>query len=196
MLYLKEEIWPLIKQELPEAELHIYGAYTQQKVNQLHNLKQGFLVKGRALNASEAIREAKLLLAPLRFGAGLKGKLLDALLTGTPSITTSIGVEGMAGDLPWAGEIANTPKEIAKQAVLIYKIEKMWNLAQQNALAILKKRFLRASFLASFKSKLIQVETNLEKHRQEHFLGQILYHNQMQSSKYMSLWIEEKNKQD
>jgi hypothetical protein len=42
--------------------------------------------------------------------------------------------------------------------------------------------------------KLTQVETNLEKHRQEHFFGQVLYHHQMQSSKYMSLWIEEKNK--
>ena len=193
VLYLKEQIWPLIKQELPEAELHIYGAYAKQKVSQLHNQKQGFIVKGRAENALEVIKKAKLLLAPLRFGAGLKGKLYDALLTGTPSVTTSIGVEGMAGDLPWAGEIANTPKEIAKQAVLIYKLEKRWNLAQRNALAILKKRFDRNHFLAVFKSRLNEINTDLEKHRNQHFLGQVLYHHQTQSSKYMSLWIEEKN---
>ncbi|GGE40065.1 glycosyltransferase [Psychroflexus planctonicus] len=194
VLFLKEQIWPLIKQELPEAELHIYGAYAKQKVKQLNNEKQGFLVKGRAKNALEVIQNAKVLLAPLRFGAGLKGKLLDALLTGTPSVTTSIGVEGMPGDLPWAGEIANTPKEIAKQAILLYTLEKRWNKAQRNAVEILKKRFSKDSFTNLFEGKLHQIESDLTKHRQQHFYGQILHQNQLQSTKYMSLWIEEKNK--
>lgn len=194
VLYLKEQIWSLIKQELPDAELHIYGAYAQQKVKQLHNEKQGFLVKGRAKNALEVIQNAKVLLAPLRFGAGLKGKLLDALLTGTPSVTTSIGVEGMPGDLPWAGEIANTPNEIAKQAILLYKLEKRWNKAQRNAIGILKQRFSKNSFTNLFEAKLNQIEANLANHRQQHFYGQILHQNQLQSTKYMSLWIEEKNK--
>ena len=194
VLYLKEQIWPLIKQELPDAELHIYGAYAKQKVEQLHNTKQGFLVKGRAENALEVIQNAKVLLAPLRFGAGLKGKLLDALLTGTPSITTSIGVEGMPGDLPWAGEIANTPNEIAKQAILLYKLEKRWNKAQRNAIDILEKRFSKNTFIRHFEAKLHYIEDSLAKHRQQHFFGQILQHNQLQSTKYMSLWIEEKNK--
>lgn len=194
VLFLKEQIWPLIKLELPEAELHIYGAYAQQKVKQLHNQKQGFLVKGRAKKALEVIQNARVLLAPLRFGAGLKGKLLDALLTGTPSVTTSIGVEGMPGDLAWAGEIANTPTEIAKQAVLLYKLEKRWNKAQQNAIGILKQRFAKTLFLNRFAEKLNGIETNLTLHRQQHFIGQILQHNQLQSTKYMSLWIAEKNK--
>lgn len=194
VLFLKEQIWPLIKQELPEAELHIYGAYTQQKVKQLHNEKQGFLIKGRAKNALEVIQNAKVLLAPLRFGAGLKGKLLDALLTGTPSVTTSIGVEGMSGDLPWAGEIANTPKEIAKQAILLYTLEKRWYKAQQNTVEILEQRFAKNRFIDLFEAKLHHVESDLATHRQQHFLGQILHQNQLQSTKYMSLWIEEKNK--
>ena len=194
VLFLKEQIWPLIKKELSEAELHIYGAYAQQKVKQLHNEKQGFLVKGRAKNALEVIQNAKVLLAPLRFGAGLKGKLLDALLTGTPSVTTSIGVEGMPGDLPWSGEIANTPKEIAKQAILLYKLEKRWNKAQRNAIGILKQRFAKKRFIPLFETKLHQIESDLAKHRQQHFIGQILHQNYLQSTKYMSLWIEEKNK--
>jgi hypothetical protein len=46
VLYLKEEIWPLIKKQLPDAELHVYGAYPSPKVNQLHQPKEGFLIKG------------------------------------------------------------------------------------------------------------------------------------------------------
>ena len=44
-------------------------------------------------------------LAPLQFGAGLKGKLLDAMLYGIPSVTTSIGAEAMHDDLPWNGSV-------------------------------------------------------------------------------------------
>ncbi|HEY1040002.1 MAG TPA: glycosyltransferase, partial [Bacteroidia bacterium] len=46
--YLKESIWPLIRKQLPDAELHIYGAYPSQKVEALHNAKESFLIKGRA----------------------------------------------------------------------------------------------------------------------------------------------------
>jgi glycosyltransferase involved in cell wall biosynthesis len=194
VLYLKQEIWPLIKQELPTAELHIYGAYTKEKVKQLHNPKQGFLVKGRAENALQVIGNAKVLLAPLRFGAGLKGKLLNALQTGTPTITTSIGVEGMPGSLPWAGEIANTAKEIAKQAILLYTLEKRWKKAQLNTIDILQKRFLKTLHIDLFAQQIEAIESDLEAHRQKHFMGQILHLNQFQSTKYMSLWIEEKNK--
>ena len=46
ILFLKENIWPLIRKKLPKAEVHVYGAYTSEKVNQLNNKKEGFIVKG------------------------------------------------------------------------------------------------------------------------------------------------------
>ncbi|HET8866250.1 MAG TPA: glycosyltransferase family 4 protein, partial [Gracilimonas sp.] len=70
VLYLKQDIWPIIRKQLPQAELHIYGAYPSQKVEQLHNPKEGFLVKGRAENAKEVVGNSRVLLAPIRFGAG------------------------------------------------------------------------------------------------------------------------------
>jgi len=69
--HLKKDIWPLIRKQLPEAELHIYGAYPSQKVFELHNEKEGFIIKGRAQDANQVIGNARLLLAPIRFGAGL-----------------------------------------------------------------------------------------------------------------------------
>lgn len=193
-LFLKEDIWPLIKKELPEAELHIYGAYTSQKVEQLHNPKQGFLIKGRAPNAIEAIKQARVLLGPLRFGAGLKGKFIDAMQAGTPSITTTIGAEGICGDLPWCGEIANTPEEIARQAILLYKMPKRWNIGQKNGFKIINRRFQRRVFAANFFKRIKKLEKDLNLHRQQNFIGQILMHHSTQSTKYMSLWIESKNK--
>ena len=76
--YLKTEIWPLIRKQLPDAEMRVYGSYPAEKHTQLHNPKENFYVLGRAESAHEVIEDARVLLAPLLTGAGLKGKLLDA----------------------------------------------------------------------------------------------------------------------
>ena len=97
ILFLKKEIWPEIKKELPKAELHIYGAYAPQQILELHSKKEGFLIKGWIANVSEVMKNARVCLAPLRFGAGLKGKFIDAMKNGTPAVTTAIGSEGISG---------------------------------------------------------------------------------------------------
>lgn len=95
VLWLKQQIWPLIRAQLPAAELHIYGAYPPPKATALHAPKQGFFIKGWADNAHQVLQQSRVCLAPLPFGAGLKGKFIDAMQTGTPSVTTAIGAEGM-----------------------------------------------------------------------------------------------------
>ena len=103
--YLKESVWPLIRAQLPDAGMCIYGAYPSQSVLQLHQPKERFFSLGRADDAQEVVAKARVMLAPLRFGAGMKGKLLEAMQCGTPSVTTAIGAESMYGDLPWNGFI-------------------------------------------------------------------------------------------
>jgi len=101
VLSLKKDLWPRIRKELPEAELHVYGAYTPPKAKQLHNAAEGFLVKGWAEDSKEVMSSARVCLAPLRFGAGLKGKLVEAMCCGAPSVTTTVGAEGIQGDCVW-----------------------------------------------------------------------------------------------
>lgn len=192
--YLKESIWSLIRKQLPNAVLEIYGAYPSQKVFQLHNEKEGFLIKGRAENAKQVISNAKVLLAPLRFGAGIKGKLLEAMEYGTPSVTTSIGAESMHADLDWNGRIEDDPQQFANAAAQLYQDENSWKQSQQNGFEILMKRYLKELFDDEFSEKLSFLKSNLDKHRKNNFLGLMLYHHSMQSTKYMSRWIEEKNK--
>ena len=192
--YLKETIWPLIRKQLPAAVLEIYGAYPSQKVFQLNNEKEGFVIKGRAESVKEVLLNARVVLAPLRFGAGIKGKLLEAMEYGTPSVTSSIGAESMRGTLEWNGSIEDDPQQFANAAVQLYQDEISWNQSQQNGFEILKKRYLKELFEYEFAEKLSFLKSNLDKHRQTNFLGQMLYHHSMQSTKYMSRWIEEKNK--
>ncbi len=194
VLYLKETIWPLIRKQLPKAEMHVYGSYVTAKATQLNNSKEGFLIKGRVENAKEVIKKARILLAPLRFGAGIKGKLTDAMECGTPSITTSIGAEAMHGNLDWNGIITDNPNDFAKAAVSLYTDEKKWKLAQQNGMEIIAACYNKTQFGNLFIEKIKATQNDLENHRMANFIGEMLQHQMMKSTKYMSKWIEEKNK--
>ena len=192
VLQLKK-LWPAIKKQLPQAELHIYGAYAPQQILQLHNVNEGFIVKGWAPDVEGVMKNYRVQLAPLRFGAGLKGKLLDAMRFGLPSITTAIGAEGMHGEHSFGGIIASSNEDFISTAVKLYSEENLWNQAKQNGYEIIAKRFQKSLFSEDFKRQIRTLSLKLEKHRQENFIGQILQHHTLQSTKYLSKWIAEKN---
>ncbi|SFD26068.1 glycosyltransferase [Algibacter pectinivorans] len=194
VLYLKETIWPLIRKELPQAELHIYGAYVSQKVTQLNNKKQGFIVKGFAPDVNTVMQNAKVCLAPIRFGAGLKGKLIDAMQNGTPMVTTTVGAEGMFGDFEPNGFIEDDANCFANKATQLYNNEWFWTEKQTNGFAVINNRFNAVKHKNMFVSRIESTINNLDIHRQHNFTGQMLHHHSMQSTKFMSRWIEEKNK--
>lgn len=193
-LYLKNVIWPLIRQELPQAELHIYGAYASQKVTQLHHVPSGFLIKGFAEDVHEVMSKSKVCLAPLRFGAGLKGKLVDAMQNGTSCVMTGIAAEGMFGDLKPNGFIEDSPEAFAEKAILLYRNESLWTEKQTNGFKALNERFDKTLFHDRLFTKINQTIEHLQNHRHQNFTGQMLQHHNFQSTKYMGKWIEAKNK--
>ena len=192
--YLKETIWPLIRKQMPEAILQIYGAYPSQKVLQLHKPAEGFHILGRVNDAQEVVRNARVVLAPLRFGAGIKGKLVEAMQCGTPSVTTTIGAESMCDDLQWNGFITDDIQVFADKAVELYHDKSLWQKAQENGFRIIEKRYLKSLFVDNFMVHVLKIQTHLKQHRLLNFMGSMLQHHTLTSTKYMSRWIEEKNK--
>ncbi|PHQ29444.1 glycosyltransferase family 4 protein [Leeuwenhoekiella nanhaiensis] len=192
--YLKTEIWPLIRKQLPEAEMRVYGSYPAEKHTQLHNLKEHFYVLGRAESAHEVIEDARVLLAPLLTGAGLKGKLLDAMQCGTPAVTTSVGGEGMHGNLAFNGSINDTPEAFAKAAVDLYTNPESWQEAQTKGVKIINTRFQADFWQPVFAERLNRLKENLADHRLHNFTGAVLWHQSLHASKFMSKWIELKNR--
>ncbi|MBA4154084.1 glycosyltransferase family 4 protein [Flavobacterium sp.] len=195
VVYLKEVIWSLIFEKLPETKMHIYGAYPTQKIFSLHQPKMNFYVHGRAASSFEMISKAKVLLAPIRFGAGIKGKLLEAMEFGTPSITSSIGAEAMNGDFLGNGFVTDSPDDFAEKAIELYQNKPIWLQAQQNGFEIVKHCFSKDLFEDTFLAFVLDKFENLEKYRNDNFTGLLLMHHFLQSTKYMAKWIEEKNKQ-
>ena len=191
---LKKEVWPILRKKFPKAELHIYGAYATQKVLQLNNPSERFFIKSRAKNAQETMSNYKVLLAPINFGAGVKGKFVDAMQTGTPSVTTTIGAEAMKDHFDWNGFVEDDFEAFVEKAILLYNNENEWKIAQQNGIKILNENYNKTKFEVDFLEKIKSIEANLIQHRNQNFIGQILQHHHHQSTKYMSLWIEQKNK--
>ena len=194
VLWLKQQIWPLIRKQLPKAELHIYGAYPPPKATQLHQPKEGFLVKGWAEDAAEVVKHARVLLAPLPFGAGLKGKFIDAMMQGTPNVTTAVGAEGMLHQGQWAGLLAETAQEIADAAVLLYQDEQLWQHKQQQGFVILAQRFASHQHQPRVWQQVMAVQQQLSRHRLTNFTGAMLRHHQHRSTQFMAQWIEAKTK--
>lgn len=192
VLQLKQH-WKFIKKQLPDAELHIYGAYVSEKAKQLHNDKEGFLIKGRAESVKEVYSKSRVLLAPIPYGAGLKGKLFEAMQLGLPSITTKMGAEAMNGNLNWNGFITSDENDFVEKAVELYTSKPLWETAQKKGYEIIEKRFKKELFASDFMNQVENLQENLKNHRTQNFFGQILQHQSLQSTKYMSKWIEAKN---
>lgn len=193
VLQLKQHYWPSIRQQLRDANLLIYGAYPPPKATQLHNEKEGFLVKGWAEDALCSIASARIMLSPLRFGAGIKGKLVEAMQVGTPSITTSIGAEAMHGNLPWNGFITDDKQEFINAAISLYQDKDTYPLMQKNGAEIIQQRYDKNEWQGKLVNRL-QLQLQLkDRLRENHFLGKLVRHHSMKSTQYMSQWITLKN---
>jgi glycosyltransferase involved in cell wall biosynthesis len=193
VLYLKKHIWPLIHAALPQAKMRIYGAYPSQKVTQLHQEKQNFYVMGRAQSVNEVMQNASVCLAPLPFGAGLKGKVIDAMQNGTPCVLTAIAAEGMFGDLAANGFIANEPADFAKKAVEIYSSIELFEQFQANGVKAVNQLYDKSKWQKLFLARVNNLIENLDQHRLNNFMGAMLQHHTLNSTKYLAKWIEEKN---
>ncbi|MEJ6791246.1 MAG: glycosyltransferase family 4 protein [Lacinutrix sp.] len=194
LLHLKRNIWPIIRKKLPKAQIHIYGAYVTEQAKQLNNEADGFLIKGFVEDINLLMQQYKVCLVPLRYGAGLKGKIIDAMLNGVPCVTSSIGAEGMYGNLEPNGFVEDDTKDFTEKAVELYTNKIFWNGKQKLGVTIINVRFDKQLYTQDFLTKVKNTQNNLELMRLHNFTGSMLMHHTLQSTKFMSKWIEEKNK--
>jgi len=194
VLKLKTEIWPLIRKQLPKAELHIFGAYPNPKALQLHKPAENFFINGRAEDVNTEMQKYKVLLAPIPFGAGIKGKFIDAMKNKLPSVTTNLGAESMNAELLWNGFIADSDSDFVEKTVLLYTKQSVWEKSVLNGIDILNKTSNKQLYSLRLLDTLNYLFTDLESHRKKNIFGSILRFQTNQATKFMSLWIQEKNK--
>ena len=87
-----------------------------------------------------AYRSARLAVVPLRYGAGVKGKLIEAFAWGVPVVATPIGAEGVA-DVESCTAIATTPREFAKAVLKLLEDDEAWRAARTSALELVTRSY-------------------------------------------------------
>jgi glycosyltransferase involved in cell wall biosynthesis len=202
--WLHRELWPAIRARVPESEranteLHIYGAYPPKELMALDDARTGFRVKGRASDARETLSRYRVNLAPLRFGAGIKGKVSDGWSVGTPCVGTAIAAEGMTGGLPFGGAVVDAKNievvtAFAEAAVRLYDDPATWEQARSDGLRVMGEAFAPARNEEALVPSLDERIARLELTRARNVIGQILWHHTNRSTEYFSRWIEAKNR--
>ena len=124
-LWFSQEIWPLIHARLPEASFHIIGSEAPGKIKALGSIP-GVVVDGFVKDLDPLLNSIRLGVAPLRFGAGIKGKVAMTFGSGVPCICTEIAAEGMGLKDGVHTFIANEPQAFADAVVKAYTDETVW----------------------------------------------------------------------
>lgn len=194
VLYLKKDIWPHIRKSIPGAVINIYGAYPSEKVYNLNNEKEGFIVHGRAENAQTVVGKALVSLVPLRFGAGMKGKILESWSCDTPCVSTKVGAEDMTLNGIFGGKIADNTLGFISAAINMYQNQAEWDIAVDNGRKINENRYSYKLNYDRLKLRLEELKESFKELRKQDIFSQMLQHHTLLSTKYFSKWIQEKNK--
>jgi hypothetical protein len=187
---LHDRIWPRIRAVLPQAELHVYGAYPPRRFMDLSDGASGFIVKGPARDSVDTLAGYRVSLAPLGFGAGLKGKILDSCRAGTPVITTPVGAEGIF-KLPHPG-VAMDEASFVASAIELYQHEAVWQAHQASARETLST--FSPALLHQGMERLQDIRSDLQAIRAADHTGQAFWQQTLRSSEYFSRWIMAKNR--
>jgi glycosyltransferase involved in cell wall biosynthesis len=144
---LVEDVMPAIWEQLPDLPLEIIGANPTPAVRELASPR--VKVVGFVPDPLERLARARVHVHPLRFGAGIKLKLIDTMAAGLPFVTTPIGAEGLG-----LGELENVlvtedVDGLARLALELYRDRELWNRVQTDLLRIVRERFGRESFRAT-----------------------------------------------
>nr|CCA13921.1 conserved hypothetical protein [Albugo laibachii Nc14] len=203
MSWFKQSILPAFRKQMlssiEDVEIHVYGAYADtHRVKKLEDAALGMKVLGFAPNIHETLRQYRLTIAPLRFGAGIKGKIIESWAAGTPCISSCIGAEGMQLRLTVStsgGSIANDEMSFAKAMREYYNNQQLWNSAQKHGFKISKERYNwdrnAEKFLSLLEHRLEQKRTQ-DRRESDNWIGRILWSEKYRASEYMSRYLREK----
>jgi UDP-N-acetylglucosamine 2-epimerase len=141
ILYFCEEIFPIIKEKIPEVKLHILGRNPSTKIKKLADRDKNILITGFVKNLHGYLRKACVSIAPMKVGSGTLIKILEAMDLGVPVVTTTVGNGGIGATNGKDVIIADTPVEFAQKTIELLENKMLRDKIARNA-----KKFLQVNF--------------------------------------------------
>ena len=138
--YFVRDVWPLAKEQLPaDAKFLIVGADAPECIRSL--VADDVVVTGYVDRLDNIIDDCRISVAPLRYGAGIKGKLVRTLAYGLPSVASSVAVEGMGLQGEKHVLVADDPRCFAEAIVRLFHDRAVWQLLQEEGYKFVEKRY-------------------------------------------------------
>ncbi len=155
VLYFVREVWPILREGGYADRFVIVGSNMSKEIESLGT--DQIIPKGYVEDLTDVFSTARISVAPLRFGSGLKGKVATSLGYGVPCVTTSIGVEG-SGLLDQVNVlVGDTPHDLASHILRVYNDSQLWTNLSQNGLRFFRDNYSLEAIGAKFED-LMRIE--------------------------------------
>jgi GT2 family glycosyltransferase/ubiquinone/menaquinone biosynthesis C-methylase UbiE len=139
VLWFTAEILPLIRRRLPDAVFYIVGSHPAPEVLALEG--DGIKVVGFVEDLREVLDRCRMSVVPMRYGAGIKGKIGTSLSYGVPCVATSIGAEGMDLTDGDGVLVADDPSDFADAVVQLYRDSELWDSCSRGGLDFVRRNY-------------------------------------------------------
>uniref|UniRef100_A0A7C4XG31 TIGR03087 family PEP-CTERM/XrtA system glycosyltransferase n=1 Tax=candidate division WOR-3 bacterium TaxID=2052148 RepID=A0A7C4XG31_UNCW3 len=140
VVWFSKEIFPLIKEEIPDTKFFIIGAEPSRRVRELSKMTD-VIVTGEIKEINQYVWDSAVSVAPIRVGAGIQNKILESMALGTPVVTTSIGLEGIEAKPGKHLLVADTPEEFARKVVQLIKDRDLRMQISQKARSLIEEKY-------------------------------------------------------
>ncbi|MBM3553579.1 MAG: glycosyltransferase [Alphaproteobacteria bacterium] len=137
--YFLDEIWPLVRAELRDARFRVIGADLPEDISS--RTDEGVEMVGYVPDIGAILEQLRLTVAPLRYGAGAKGKVVSSLCYGVPCVGTPIAAEGMGLNESSGALVASAPVEFARRIVEIYHDRARWEAMSQGGVEKMRRDY-------------------------------------------------------
>jgi len=142
--YFINDIWPIIREKLPDCKFLIVGSNMPEEIQAFEC--DSIKVLGFVPDLNDVFSNCRLSVAPLRYGAGIKGKVVTSLSYGVPCISTSLGVEGMGLTEFENILIGDTPEKFADRLISLYTEKPLWEKLSSNGVTFMQENFSLSIF--------------------------------------------------
>ncbi len=122
--YFMQKIYPLIREEVPDMKFYIVGSNTPEELRAYQS--SNVQVMGYVEDVDSLFHKCRVFVSPLRYGAGMKGKIGQALSYGLPIVTTAIGAEGIGLEHDHSAFVADDAESFAAAVLQIYRSKELW----------------------------------------------------------------------
>jgi O-antigen biosynthesis protein len=138
--WFAQEAFPSIHARLPDVRFHCIGSHTPPEIEALGTLP-GVIVHGHVADIDPHMNGGRIAIAPLRYGAGVKGKVNLSMAHGQPVVATSCAVEGMHLRDGEDVLVADDSQAFADAVVRLHEDETLWNTLARNGLDSVARNF-------------------------------------------------------